>query len=190
MTKPDIYPVHLISKSDVPKEAEELFKTYGSISTMEPDISLSEFDHFFRIESANVTSYVAEHEKHLAIGTMERTSYIVDVDHGSPKVLGVGEMRLETQERVSMSYTRTYSGYRETTENYQRKGYGLRRLRALNLAAHILYELPLHSDTNMAPASIRLWRHLVENNLAEEYSDGNRTRFRFRNTDIRSIYDV
>jgi hypothetical protein len=186
MNKLDMLTITKMSKSDVPPEAQVVFDTYGSMDTMDASVSLDEFESLLRIEGLGVTSYLAEHEKLLAIGQVERTAYMLDIDDSLGVPVGMGQMRLNVSNESDYFRDKPFVGYTQTYENsrngnFLRKGYGTRRLHALNLAAKTLYELPLHSDTIRTPQASRLWQRLVSEDIAESYmQDNSLTRYKFR----------
>lgn len=184
MNKVDMLTIAEVSRSDIPVKAEEVFRMHGALHTMDADVSLRQFDHFYQIEGMGVISYVAEHEKLLAVGEVERSTYIYDTTINSGDAVGFGEMRLGIsdtsayfKDKPFVGYTKTF--HRENGEDYRRHGYGMRRLYALNLAARTLYNLSLHSDTNRSDAATRLWQKLVDNRRAEQYKEGQHKRFKF-----------
>ena len=173
-----------VMPSDIPYGVGDNFSANSSLYTMDGEISVDEFDHLLRIDGMGATTYLGEHEKLLATGGTERTTYLVDMTDDGTHTIGRGEMRYNDssntdyfKDKPFVGYTRTYSTYPE--KDFSKRGYGRRRLHALNLAAQTLYNLPLHSDTLRSPAATRLWEKLVIDGLAEMYMQEQHTRYKF-----------
>lgn len=173
-----------VTSSDIPASVEDNFCENSGIHTMDGEISLDQFDHLLRIDGLGATTYLGEHEKLLAIGDTERTTYLVDLTNDERQTIGHGEMRFNTssntdyfKDKPFVGYTRTYD--KRPDRDFSHRGYGRRRLHALNLAAQTLYNLPLHSDTLRSPAATRLWEKLVADGLAEMYMQDWHARYKF-----------
>lgn len=173
-----------VTPSDIPRSVSDSFCDNSASLTMDGGITLDQFDHLIRIDGMDATSYLGEHEKLYATGDTERVAYIVDMTEDGVQTIGRGELRYNDSSNASyykdkpfVGFTKTYSESPEA--NFARRGYGMRRLHALNLAAHTLYSLPLHSDTVRKPEATRLWERLVMDDLAEKYAEGRHDRYKF-----------
>lgn len=76
-----------------------------------------------------------------------------------------------------------YVAWTGTAEGFRKQGLGLRRLKVMNVVAQELYGKPLNSDSEffIEEEARSLWRHLVQQELADRYSEtygGLRYRFK------------
>jgi hypothetical protein len=156
-----------VTPSSIPEGVGEYFRASSAVLTLDGEIPLQQFDHLLRIDGMGATTYLGEHEKLLAVGDTERTTYLVDLTSDTDYF----------KDKPFVGYTRTYSD--QLAGDFSHRGYGRRRLHALNLAAQTLYNLPLHSDTVRSAPATRLWENLVADSLAEMYMQGQHTRYKF-----------
>lgn len=173
-----------VTPSSIPEGVGEYFRASSAVLTLDGEIPLQQFDHLLRIDGMGATTYLGEHEKLLAVGDTERTTYLVDLTEDGTQTIGRGELRFNAisdtdyfKDKPFVGYTRTYSD--QLVGDFSHRGYGRRRLHALNLAAQTLYNLPLHSDTVRSAPATRLWEKLVADSLAEIYMQGQHTRYKF-----------
>lgn len=168
-----------VTSADIPTSVGDYFSENSAVLTMDGEISLNEFDHLLRIDGMGATTYLGEHEKLYATGDTERVSYLVDMTEDSAQAIGRGELRYNESSNTDYFKDKPFVGYTRTYDTHLEKGYGRRRLHALNLAAQTLYNLPLHSDTLRSAPATRLWEKLVVDGLAEMYRQDQHARYKF-----------
>ncbi|MDO8621940.1 MAG: hypothetical protein Q7R80_01800 [bacterium] len=142
------------------------------------------FVAYYAVTHANgEQSYVAERNPKTYAGGrpgVEREAYVVDVGTDG-RVMGWGEIRYNITDPASYFKEKPLVGYTRTEPEFQRRGYGLRRLIVMNAMAHAFFGFPLHSDTVIRPEAERRWEDLVRTGRARKYKEGKYDRYRFIN---------
>jgi hypothetical protein len=98
----------------------------------------------------------------------ERLIYASDLNEYG-WVVGSGEVRYSLTDKSPYFLNKPYVSNTLTSANFLRKGYGRRRLIAMNAASLLVHDLVLHSDSNRSAEATAVWQSLAAVGLAEEY---------------------
>jgi hypothetical protein len=167
----------------VPGAVMDWFEMRSRMYMRQSNYRPKNFGGFFVVNHASgERTYTARQRKTYLNGDTEDVVHLLDVDPTGTKE-GHAEMRLAvTNERVYFK-DKPFVGYNATYEHFRRRGLGRRRLLLMNELSHMLYDLPLHSDTLVSLGkhigAKRLWEQLVLDGLAEQFQEGINDRFRF-----------
>lgn len=170
---------HNISTELIPTDVANYFSFRSRKLTDAPPLPIADFDDLMIFnfgDAGNV--YAAAHTKSYRTDTVERLVYLADTD-ATGNLQGSGEVRLTVTDQSDYFRDKPFVGFTRTRRGYRELGLGMRRLHVMNAVTNNLFNLPLYSDTSVAPKAQRLWHRLVEQGVAEEYMEGQGRRFQF-----------
>ena len=102
------------------------------------------------------------------------------VDTYDQEIVGDGEIRL-VKDSTGFDGVSPIVGSTITHEEYRRQGLGRRRLLSMNAAAQLLYGMPLYSSNELtSDLELPIWERLVSDGISESFTEGDRTRYRFK----------
>lgn len=160
-----------IAPSMVPRTTAHVMAVESRKYTTAPKLEIDEFDGLYSYTFPDgQTTYFAHHDKRYDVTSeqTERLIYAVDVlPPGS--VVGVGEVRFALTDTSPFFLGKPFVGHTHTEESHRLRGFGRRRLLAMNAASLLINELSLHSDTLRSLPATRVWQKLVRQGLAEIY---------------------
>jgi len=175
--------LELIDAEDIPAEvAKDFWYESGKLSS-EPGLVPPEFQSLLYIADnsrsiSDIVTFAGFYEKRN--DTNQQAEHLVclaDVDeHGDGEIVGVGELRYAKTDTRAYFQQKPFVGYTETVVEHMRKGLGRRRLFAMNALAQHLFGLKLHSDTCLSEEAERLWRRLVREGIAKQYTETDTSR--------------
>lgn len=148
----------------VPETAAKFFQWASGRLNTQPPIPLERFDALLKLDRDDgISTYFAVHEKfYTNMESLNKAVYLIDLLPTNDKA-GTGEFYRaandpEAKPTAWLSYT---------VEEYSGRGYGAQRYLAMNAAAQLLFDTPLHTDYAMVPTANRIMEQLVEEGLAE-----------------------
>jgi len=167
--------------SEIPKSPLNFFKNRSKLFTNNKEFISDSLNSFCIIRYPDGSkSYVTTQTKtYSANGDTEKLVYIYDQD-GQNKQIGYGEIRYNELRKDEYFKNKPFVGYTFTNENFEKQGYGTRRLKTMNALSLRMFGFPLHSDTLIGEKAERIWQRLTEKGETYSYLEGNKTRFAFK----------
>lgn len=168
--------------ADMPEQAVASLEEASRYLVHPDDYAPGNFERLFVIthDQGSRTFVAQQTKKYGKEGDTEKLIHLVDLDEDGADV-GHGEIRMNISNPSEYFADKPFVGFTKTAEGKQRKGAGLKRIRVMNALTHMLYALPLHSDTLMSPEAKRLWEKLASQGEAEKYLErqGGKERYVF-----------
>jgi hypothetical protein len=172
-----------ISINSIPEKAMNYFEAKSKQLISPKDYKPDNFEKFFLVNHADgKQTFLAQQTKNYANpnGGIEKLTYFVDMEN--EKVLGRAELRLNIkypEEYADFFKDKPFVGWTSTEEDFQRSGFGKRRLYLMNAISQTFYGLPLYSDTSISPSAKSMWESLVQKGEAKKFKEGTRDRYVF-----------
>jgi hypothetical protein len=157
---------------DVPFQAIEVLETRALMYTHDKRETTTKFEKLMKLVTEDdVSTYLAVHTKtYETVPDTEKLIYLADVDD-TGWLLGYGEVRYGLSNQSEYFKDKLFTGYTQTKENYWHLGLGTRRMHIMNHATHLIFGLPLNSDTIISHKALPLWQRQVALGNAEKYME-------------------
>lgn len=161
-----------LTPSDLSEMVVNKFLERGTWLSSNKSLEIEDFDALFMLPSPDqIATYGASHQKS-NFGPNEpddTCTYVLHIDQNEA-IAGMGEMMLSPKDRPFFKdkpfVVNTY-----TKLKHQRNGYGRRRLIEMHTASLALHGLPLYSGTIQSRNAKSLWKHLVEDGMADKFTE-------------------
>ena len=175
-----------VSYTEWPEAVVRHFINQSGKGTLAPDLVLDQFNDTYVFESANGNrSFTASHTKSYGDGTvrLEEIIYLADSDKLG-NLIGFSHVRFDSKNELPYWKNKPFVGNTETSKSSLRVGLGFRRLYLMNEMTSLVFGLSLHSDISyhIKPDAQRLWQRAIACGDAEDYMQGQFTRFKFLST--------
>jgi hypothetical protein len=181
--------IHEIGWKAVPKAAMDVFENRNRRFIDPVRYHRRDLHAIFKVSYANhsLLTYIGWHTRMYSDSYgFETLFYSCDVST-EKKLIGDAEVRCLPFDEASFLRMRPLVAWNGTEEEFQKQGYGLRRLIILNAICQTLLRLPLHASGHYIKSSPsdpeNLWRKLVSMGLAFPYKQSKQNRYQF-NTEL------
>jgi len=137
-----------VAPETVPEVAVNEFLRKNGQHNAHPLANIAGFAQLLRIDGGDelITHAAVETREYPTNGDVERLIYLADQTMDGQKV-GYGEVRLNLSDQSDYYKDKPLVGYTRTMQEFQRRGYGRRRLLVMNALSRQILGLELHSDT-------------------------------------------
>ena len=176
MLEPELHPFRF---ELIPEQIQGRLESMAGYLARSSALLLTDMEPVYSCKNDNGTlAYIAlDKKEYESDGASESLVYVVDSDNNGIE-MGYGEIRYRPYSTDQFFHNKPFVGRTRTLEDFQRKGFGRRRLLIMAKVSKDKFGLPLHSDTVLSSEAARsLWGSLVDEGLAERYLEDGHERF-------------
>ncbi len=175
----------VITRDQIPQTVLEHFEGMSSRFISREKYQEGNFNAYYRIVHSDIQgfiTYIADQDKtydYKKPPVLEKNVYFYEVLDGNK--VGHGELRYQPEAKEKDEYfkDKPFVGFTRTENDFLQKGFAKRRLLAMGAYSEMQWHLPLYAGDQNKTAD-KVWKSLVNENLAEEVPTQSKLRKRYR----------
>lgn len=168
-------------ESPLPRIAVDYFKAQSEKFVLpEHVLGIDGFEQLCVLaDDRGLTTYIGVEVKTYDTNRIQETLvYLLETENGQERI-GHGEIRLGHTDDPYFE-NKPFVGFTHTEDALQRRGYGIRRLFAMDYLTRVLFDLRLNSSTTIQPEAESIWKKLFASGYVISYDEEGRLRYRFQ----------